>query len=92
MILFSKQKFGHRRIGVVITHYGVHFKLVEILRVLFDANKHTLIDEAHVRVFDEFPHTKYVTLDGLLTLTELSPRRPTSEWLRAWALNYQRFV
>ncbi|ABC61237.1 unknown [Choristoneura occidentalis granulovirus] len=88
MILFSKRHFEQRRIAVIINNnMQIYFKLVEVLRVLFDMCDHTYIDEFHIKVFDEFPKTKYVNLTGLKKLINLSPRRAIAQRFYDWAIN-----
>ncbi|AAK70784.1 ORF124 [Cydia pomonella granulovirus] len=88
MILFTKEQFEQRRVAIVIdNNMQMHFKLVEVLRVLFKMCDHTYIDESHIRTFDEFPNTKYVTVSGLQSLARLSPRRVVADKLERWANN-----
>lgn len=88
MILFAKKQYGQRRIAVIVcTNFTVYFKLVEVLRVLFKMCDHTYIDEKHIRVFDEFPNTKFVSMAGLQALTKLSPRTAAAKRLQNWANN-----
>lgn len=88
MIIFSKQQFEDKRIGVVITikELNVHFKLVELLRILFDTTRNTdQIPETCIKVFNEFPNTKYITMGGLMTLADNSPKRQLAQRVQYWA-------
>ncbi|UXX41919.1 hypothetical protein [Psilogramma increta granulovirus] len=89
MILFAKKQYDHqRRIAVIVcSNFTVYFKLVEVLRVLFNLCDHTYIDDKYIRVFDEFPNTKYVSLEGLRVLSELSPKIAAAQQLQDWADN-----
>lgn len=89
MILFAKKQFDQRRIAVILAldDFIVYFKLVEVLRVLFNMCDHTYIDEKYIRVFDHFPNTKYVSMAGLRELTNLSPKTAASQRLQNWANN-----
>ncbi|AIS92116.1 hypothetical protein [Erinnyis ello granulovirus] len=86
MILFSKQHFNKRRIAVIVcSDFKVYFKLVEVIRLLFNMCDHTYIHENYIRVFDEFPNTKFVSAAGLRVLTGLSPKTATAQQLQHWA-------
>ncbi|QOD40075.1 Maph112 [Matsumuraeses phaseoli granulovirus] len=94
MILFSKQQFEDKRLAVVVTEndFEVHFKLVELLRILFDMCDHTYINEMYIKVFEEFPNTKYVTLNGLTTLADISTRKLIARRLQTWAHDLNRRI
>ncbi|AKN80757.1 hypothetical protein [Diatraea saccharalis granulovirus] len=86
MILYSKHTFNNnRRVSVILSRMGIYFKLVEVLRILFDMCQHGYINETYITVFNEFPNTKYVTMEGLFTLTHMSPRRRVAVELEEWA-------
>nr|QNN89491.1 ORF106 [Pieris brassicae granulovirus] len=88
MIKFSKQQFEGKRLAIIVTEneLQVHFKLVELLRLLFNMCDHGYIHEMYLRVFDEFPNTNYVTMGGLMALADLSPKRLLAQRLQYWAL------
>ncbi|AAM70313.1 hypothetical protein [Phthorimaea operculella granulovirus] len=85
MIFFTKQRFAGRRVAVVVSQNQIYFKLVEVIRILFDMCEHTYIDEMHLRVFEEFPNTKYVTMTGMNALADLSPKTAIAKRLQYWA-------
>jgi len=88
MILFAKKQYDQRRIAVIVcSNFTVYFKLVEVLRVLFNMCDHTYIDEKYIRVFDDFPNTKFVSMAGLRVLTNLSPKTAAAQRLQDWADN-----
>ncbi|AGQ20367.1 hypothetical protein CaLGV109 [Clostera anastomosis granulovirus A] len=86
MIRFTKASFGNRRVAIVQgADKCVYFKLIEVLRILFKTCGHTYIDDRHVTVFSEFPNTKFVSITGLMLLTDLSPLKDAKN-LQLWAL------
>ncbi|AMF83847.1 hypothetical protein AYR72_gp095 [Cnaphalocrocis medinalis granulovirus] len=90
MILFGKQQFNHKRISFVIKNDRPYFKLVEVLRTLYDMCDHTYIDENYIVVFDEFPNTKYVDMNGLKMLCTLSSRFDIAKQFKTWARDIKR--
>ncbi|AAQ21709.1 unknown [Cryptophlebia leucotreta granulovirus] len=86
MILFTKEHFEQRKVSIIMdSNIQIYFKLVEVLRILFKMCDHTYIDESYIKIFNEFPNTKYVSAAGLQKLITLSPRKDVGCKLEMWA-------
>ncbi|AAP85743.1 ORF_106 [Adoxophyes orana granulovirus] len=87
MILYVRKTFGEEKVSIVVepTTLNVYFKLKDVLRILYKNDRHVRIDETNLKIFQEFPRTKYANMEGLVFLCIKSPLIGVAKNLHKWA-------